>query len=666
MAENKITKKHFPPLSIEKLTGIPGGSGMKNNKVVVFTNKRSDFSNLLVEQSASEVIVLPTEEITKTDLNDFDGIAILGGVSDEPLLLDPKSRRAIEEQILKGKKTFVEYVASIGHVYSSPPERTRYERLVYCSPEPTIKDLKVGTLIENQCGMRLKPHDITCSKEIPMLQFVRQHAHDSIEVTDETYTEISDRGLWFDTPENLLICSFQISSFKQSRFGPWDEVKKVIAFIMEWLLEQDINLEDYQPAYSTISANPTLPFEVQLKETAHAAKDWFENAGIILDEGKSGAIEGLGTEIYSDGSQRISKILRADCIGEISLPYLLDYLLYGDPRSLKVSENLSDFVFENYLCMEPGDLFGMMRWTNEAWGVCYQDDVARALIPQLLKCYYLKTDQHLEACVHALRFLVQTTGTDGTRVARTDNIDLTKGKLQELKERPGNFPSAHYNAYYYAALLLAYKVTNIEAFKETAIKGLTTIMSIYPDTIREQSETEEYCRLILPLSWLYWVSNNSEHKAWLYRVTNDLQNFQHQSGAYLEQDTGYKASMRHEMGEGESSLVAKNGDPIVDMLYSNNWLPIGFIQAYWVTGDSLFKDLWTENCKFFINAQIKSENPQINGAWTRAFDVERMEVVGSPADMGWGPWAIESGWTVAEISSGLLMGLLEDQLRKHY
>ncbi|WP_281287195.1 hypothetical protein [Paenibacillus hemerocallicola] len=40
-----------------------------------------------------------------------------------------------------------------------------------------------------------------------------------------------------------------------------------------------------------------------------------------------------------------------------------------------------------------------------------------------------------------------------------------------------------------------------------------------------------------------------------------------------------------------------------------------------------------------------------------------MKVFGSPADMGWGPWAIESGWTVAEIAAGLMAGLMTDRLK---
>src|SRR5699024_2517473 len=111
---------------------------------------------------------------------------------------------------------------------------------------------------------------------------------------------------------------------------------------------------------------------------------------------------------------------------------------------------------------------------------------------------------------------------------------------------------------YHATLLLAYKLTGIKEFKEVAIKGLTTIMKVYPETTREQSETQEYSRLILPLSWLYWVTGEREHKNWLYKVTDDLQQFKHSTGCYLEWDSGYKATMRTEKGEEESSLLTEN------------------------------------------------------------------------------------------------------------
>ena len=53
-------------------------------------------------------------------------------------------------------------------------------------------------------------------------------------------------------------------------------------------------------------------------------------------------------------------------------------------------------------------------------------------------------------------------------------------------------------------------------------------------------------------------------------------------------------------------------------------------------------------------------------AWARGYDVDKMEVFGLPNDVGWGPWAIESGWTVAEITAGLYAGILKDELKEYY
>ncbi|WP_175990146.1 hypothetical protein [Bacillus sp. Marseille-Q1617] len=628
---------------------------------IVTTTADSDFAHILLNSEADTTILKPTD-LRHHHLDQFYSFAILGGTDEQPLLLDPRDRKLLEAQIKKGKKVFAEYTASIGNVYFSQPESTRYERLIYTSRNSDIHNLKIGSVLDDQCGMRIKPHDISCTKNTPILQFGRINTHDFVEVTDTTTATTSDRALWFDDPENLLICSFRLSNFRKARYAPWQDIKKVIEFITEWLIDEPVSFQDYSPSYETQISSQQPPIENHIESTTNQAMEWFRNASIVIEEGKGGAIEGLGTEIHPDGTQRISTILRADCIGEISLSYLMDYLHTGNLKNLHISDNLSDFIFENYLCEERNQLSGMMRWTHEAWGVCYQDDVARAIIPQLLKCLYLETDDHLDHCIQALKFLVSTTGTDGTRVFRTDNLDLSPEKTKELRETPGNLPSAHYNAYYHAALLLAYKLTNIEEFKATAVTGLTTMMKAYPDTTREQSETQEYCRLILPLSWLYWVTNDDEHKTWLYRVTSDLMIRMHPDGSFLEWDTGYKASMRSDVGEGESSLLTKNGDPVIDLLYSNNWLPMAFIQAWWITGDEQFKELWQASAWFFIDAQIKSENTQINGAWARAYDITRKEVFGSPADSGWGPWAIESGWTVAEVTSGLYMGLLEERL----
>lgn len=639
---------------------------MLKSHLLVITEEASDLLDIL-RKSSPTLTVIRSSEIPETDLHAFGAIAILGGVSDKPLLLAARERIAIEAEIRKGKRVFAEYMASIGHVYCESPENTRFQRLVFCSEDTTIEDLTTGMLIDDQCGMRIKPHAIACcSHSAPLLQYATVQAHDQIELDEVFFRNVSDRALWFEEPDRLLVCCFRICNFLRARFAPKDRIVSLIGFIVHWLTGESIPAGAIEFTYTTEAAGESGFSERAVKACADRAMAWFECSGMLQHEGRGAVWEGLGTEIYPDGRQRISPTKRVDCIGEAALSYFMHSLMESDGRSHAVSDRLQQYVFDYHFNKDSGHLYGMVRWTEEAWGICYQDDVARAVIPQLLKCLYTGTKTLLDETVAALRFLVNTTGTDGTRVFRTDNINLTPERMAQLREEPGKLPCAHYNGYYYAALFLAYKLTGIESFMQTGLKGMETMMTHYPYTIREQSETEEYCRLILPLSWQYWITGDPKHREWLYRVTEDLQKMKHECGAYLEWDEGYAAAMRHEPGQGESSLLTRNGDPVADLLYSNNWLPIGFMQAYFVTKDERFLSLWQETAAFLTRCQIRSANRQIDGAWARAWDVRLHDVYGSPADLGWGPWAIESGWTVAEIVSGLYMGLMKERLSAFY
>ena len=140
----------------------------------------------------------------------------------------------------------------------------------------------------------------------------------------------------------------------------------------------------------------------------------------------------------------------------------------------------------------------------------------------------------------------------------------------------------------------------------------------------------------------------------LYRVVNDLQVHKHPSGGYREWDTGYTAACSRE-STGECSLLTQNGDPVADLLYSVNWLPMGFAYAYHVTGDEWFKTLWREVVCFFLSCQSHSENPLLNGCWFRGFDMERWDPYGCPHDVGWAVNAAETGWTNAQILLGMML-----------
>ncbi|WP_146762448.1 hypothetical protein [Paenibacillus contaminans] len=639
---------------------------MNNKKIAIITENKSDLSELLQKAIPGTRIIKP-EHLTLVDLDAFDAIAVLGGTQEKPLMLQPRSRASIEAQIKRGKKVFIEYCSAVGLSYYGPPTPTRFDRLVFCGEDGGEFGLSQGDLLDDQCNTALRSYPSAHPEYRPVLQYIRKDAHRRIPVSPELYEDSTYRALWLENNDRLMVCTIRLCNFVKARFSPLTKWKGLADYIVSWLYDERVTISGFiEDAYSTRAFAGEDSFEARLRESIQQGVSWFREAGLLIDEGREGIMEGIATEIYPDGKQRVLTDVRNDCTGEVSMAYFMHYLLTGDPNSKLVSDRLISVCFDVLQEKEEARLKGMLRWSGWQWGICYQDDAARVLIPQLLKCLYTGSDDYLAECTDALHFLVSTTGTDGTRIGRTNNMYLTEAEIRRLASEPGNFPSGHYNGYYLASLLLGYQLTGIELFKETAVKGMRTIMDAYPNTRREHSETQEMCRLILPLAWLYWVTNDDEHKEWLYRVTKDLQRVRHSSGAYLEWDTGYQANRSVKNDTEECSLLTNNGDPIADFLYSVNWLPIGFMQAYFVTGDDYFMELWRDLAKFMISAQLRSGNKQLHGGWARAFDVELMEVFGLPKDTGWGPWVIESGWTVAEIVSGLAMGAMSERLKPFY
>ncbi len=637
---------------------------MTKKIIAVITENDSDLLNVLKQNSSLELRVLRTRDLKEDVLEACHAIAILGGATKDPVLFRPRDRAVIEAQLHKGKKVFSEFCSSIGHVYSQDASTTRFERLCFCHDCISIEGIAPGDLLDDQCNIRIKPWDITCTDARPLFQYVRVNEHSSMDVNRITFDKIDERAIWFEQ-QSLLVCAFQLSNFLKARFAPAQRWLCLVRYILEWLCETDIDMLYAKPGYQLHPCDGSAGFDEQLDDCIKRGLAWFEHAGLLVEHGKEGLREGVATEIYPDGSQRMLESLRPDCMGEVSLAFFLHSLNTGGKTSNEIADNLTSFFLPDMQVTDRGPFEGMLRWSSMAWEVCYQDDVARALIPVLLRCLFTGEKRYLDACVSALWFLVKTTGTDGTRIFRTDLKDLTEEKLKALASEPGNFPCAHYNAYYHAALLLAYRLTGIDMFRQIGVKGLETIMSVYPNTVREHSETQEMCRLVLPLAYLYWITGAAQHKDWLYQVAEDLQRFRHFSGGYAEWDTGYQSVRFGKNGE-ECSLLTKNGDPVADLLYSVNWLPSGFIQAYMITGDPYFKACWKDIARFMISAQVHSANTAINGGWARAMDMERMEVFALPNDVGWGPWAMESGWTVGEILSGLLLGQQCDSLIKHY
>ena len=613
-------------------------------KILFIGNSGSDFAKCL--SFCADVSFMSESQAIQKGIDGFDAYCIAGKYPSADTLISPRLRVLLEDKAENGYKIFLEQPLSFLNIYSAGPECTVRSRLVYVGDE-AIPGIEVGDILDDQANFAAEPW-FNVDGVVPLFVY-REHiiAHTHTDMTVEEIKKDSKYGIW-KYGENVLMTSFLIRDFGKSGFAPYKKWQGLISWICKWLCGKE-------PSYF-----PEAPVQYKLceklNEKSHRTAidkgiKWLEQ--FLINDGIDGLYEGVSHNISPDGKRTLLREIRTDCAGETAGAFRAYYRISGDKKYLKYAENLESFIF-GPMQVNGGLFDGMHRWTASGWGVCYQDDVARAVLPTLYNAYFYNEKNNLDNVYRSLDFLLKITCRDGCAPFRTDCKDMqTEADFVKRSEKEHGLHSAHYNAFYHSALLLGYLCGGRHEYLDTAEKGLTAIMEDYPDTKREQSETEEICRLIPALALLYMCTKKSEHREMLYRVTDDLQKFRHSFGGYCEWDTGYTASCSRE-STGECSVLSENGDPITDSLYSSNWLPIGFALCYKATGDEIFRKYWADIVEFYIRVQMHSDNKLTDGAWSRAFDMDLCEAYANPHDVGWAANSIETGWTVAEILMGMM------------
>ena len=629
-------------------------------KLLIITNESSDLSEVLYSCHCIKESVSFTQAL-KIEMDEYNAFCVLGNSGD---VLDARLRRKLEAEADKGKKIFLEGIRSFRSVYSANPVETTRSRLVYVEPEngEDIPGLTTGDLLDDECNQTVTPW-YTYSNMVPLLVYREQIiAHTHTDMTSPEILQNSKVGL-FRLGENILMAMFQLRNFNRARFSPRGNWEKLIRYIARFLTgTEPERMPEPVVRYETDAdfSSPEV-WENSRKQTIENGIHWLE--GFLVEKGHGGIREGLRHNILPDGTQLPIDVIRNDCCGETAGAFAMYGHLTDHPTYSSIAENIRNLMKESFMVQEE-PFRGMLRWSADAWDVCYPDDAARSMIPGLLGALWMEDDRYFEDICTCLDFILQITCQDGLTPARVEKWNLDEQKLAEIRRKEHGLPSAHYTAYHLSAMLLAYKKCGKTEYLETAQKGLETLMSLYPDLRREQSETEEMCRLILALAVLYDVTGAKKHREYLYRVTADLEMQRHPFGGYREWDTGYKAVCSRE-SRGECSLLAENGDPVTDSLYSMNWLPIGFSYAYYATKDPYFYDLWKNVVTFYMRTQMHAEDPMLNGAWCRAFDMDLQEAYGCPHDIGWAANCCETGWTVAEILMGMmLMDIIPENERR--
>lgn len=497
---------------------------------------------------------------------------------------------------------------------------------------------------------------------------------------------------------DVLIATTSLSNFRQGRYSPYSSWNSLWSSLLARLLETSkaVDLQFSEPVVTaSFEPDTALSAEVQ-QESIKRGIDWFTKAKMIIHpdwedriagevgrvpplpadlpigDGSLGSMEAVLSIIEHDGHQVVSSVRRGDCICETAMAHAVASRVLGDPKLEEVSRNLLDYwlLESDATKRERGDpehgAYGLIAWgtTSPAWYIAnYGDDNARVMLSAMTTAGILGEDRWNDAIARCIVGNLRTTGRLGFRGDRIDIGPLgANGWQHYFRQSPVNC-SPHFESYLWACYLWAYDQTGDLLLLDRARTALEMTMDQYPDGLRWcNGMAQERARILLPLAWLVRVDDTPQHREMLDRAIDGLLSIQDSSGG-IQEELGppgrgvFPPPQSNEAyGTTEASLIARNGDPVADMLYTNNFALVGLHEAAAVSDDPRVRVAEDKLVDFLIRIQAKSDQvPEVDGGWMRAFDFKRWEPWGSNADLGWGAWSIESGWTQGWITTVLAL-----------
>ena len=501
---------------------------------------------------------------------------------------------------------------------------------------------------------------------------------------------------------HLLVATTKLSHFRTGRYAPAEAWQTIWRWILFYVTGNDCGSLIWTPTVRpSFKKDAPLPSDIETRAIQRGV-EWFYNAKLfvhpdweqeanrrVIDfpdgtgigpdanwpvgDGRHGMIEGASAKIHPDGAQDWRYFLRNDCMGETSMALSFGHVVCGIEKAAHTAGNLNDFIYflSDYAGGPRGNpqspSFGLVRWHNNDDGVYYGDDNARSMLGTMATAALLNESRWDEPLLRCLLANLRTTGPQGFRSNRlSESVLQEKGWRHFWTTGRTNF-APHYECWLWACFLWAYQQTQFKPFLERARCAIGLTMAVYPDQWRwTNGFQQERARMLLPLSWLVRVDDTPQHRQWLHTVAHDMLKRQDDCGAICEElgvsDRGaYGVPTTNEAyGTAEAPLIQENGNPLCDLLYTTNFAFVGLHEAAAATGDVFYKKAEDRLADFLCRIQIVSEErPELDGAWFRAFDFERWDYWASNAELGWGAWCIESGWTQGWITSVFAMRNLQ-------
>ena len=625
-----------------------------------------------------------------------DGVLILAdGYPDRTTTL---SAALLERAAAKRLRLYIEYPSWLPGLECGAPRRTQKERAVVASNvfSPGLERLRIVAI--HDC------HFVPLTA--PEADLVVAH----VAGFDTAVYGLPAKDVYpilFERPSGvLLVATTKLSQFITARYAPAEAWKMIWHHILGRLCPghemPDLAwTPSVRPSYALTTP---LPPDFELEAFRRGVR-WFEKARLLihpswqqamedagrypdriappplpdwpLGDGSLGMLEGFDAGIGWDGTQRARWWLRNDCMGEASMSFAWSAALEQNEFHRRVAANLNDFIYyksplaQGTRADPNSPSFGLLGWNTtpkyyqdmDGFGVYYGDDNARSLLGTLAAAALLDSDRWNELVLRCLLANFRTTGKLGFREDRIDEAPLQKNGWRHYFDSEITSYAPHYQAYLWAAFLWAYDRTGYRPFFDRAKTAISMTMAAYPDRWRWTATMQiDRARMLLPLAWLVRIEDSAEHRGWLRRIASDLLALQDASGAIREViDESGRGGLRppasnEEYGTAERALSQSNGDPACDLLYTSNFAFLGLHEAASATGERYYTDAEDKLAGFLARVQVRSEaRPELDGAWFRAFDFKRWEYWASNADLGWGAWSVESGWTMPWITATYAM-----------
>ena len=624
-----------------------------------------------------------------------EGAGVLILADGYPANRTPVDPAVLAEAARKKLRVYVEYPESLPDLKLDPPRRAGWERTVVTSDAfgPALQKMRI--LMVQDC------HFLPTEAADPHLVLAKVAGYDT------AVFGLPPEGVWpllFTHPRgDVLVATTKLSQFVTARYAPADAWPPVWKMVLGWLAN---GAQVPEPRWTPVvrpsyGKTDQLPADAE-RQAIKRGVDWFAKgrlyihpdwqdlmaaagkyydrvgpgptADLPVGDGSLGLLEAYSSRIEWQGTQPVRWYTRADCNSEAAMALALHGRLADDAAARDRAKNLLNFVLvTSNLQQGPradpaNPAYGLIGWDTHNAHVYYGDDNARAMLGQIAAAAALGSDAWDEAIVKCALANFRTTAPTGFRRARIEQPALDQHGWQFYWTAKGivgaggmQHYSAHYQAYQWAVNLWLYDKTGFEPLYVRTERAIREMMKRYPDRwdVECGRAEAERARMLLPLAWLVRVKDTPAHRRWLADMAAYVLADQDPSGAIVQKVTGHTIT-NAQYGTMEAPLIHADGDPCTDLLYTTNFAFLGLHEAAAATGDAKLAAAADKLADFLVRCQARADRPaELDGAWFRGFDFDRWDYWGSNADLGWGVWSTETGWTQGWITAMLALRQLD-------